>query len=195
MEVELIQATPNPLKLITDVASICYGREEATYPEKLLKHLNDLGHHSVFEHVYYTFKISGISTACLGQLTRHRHASYSVRSQRYCDESNFKAIVPNKIWDDKELRDKFYKTMETVGICYDELIEAGIKREDARSVLPRAVSTDLYMSMNLRELIHIYNLRTSSAAQEEIKKLATTMVGLVMYTHKDLQPLFKGEKE
>ena len=192
MQVELIQHTPNPLKLITDVASICYGKEEANYPERLLRHLNDLGHHSVFEHVYYTFKITGISTACLGQLTRHRHASFSVRSQRYCDESDANIIIPKAVQElgfnpEDAILDK---VME----YYQRMLDSGVKREDARFILPRGITTDLYMSMNLRELIHIYRLRTASAAQEEIRMLVLNMAMEVTYLYPELDILFKEEK-
>jgi thymidylate synthase (FAD) len=179
MKVELIQATTNPIKLIADIASICYGKEEANNPEKLVKNLNKLGHHSVFEHVWFTFKIEGISRACLAQLTRHRHASFTVRSQRYCEEGNFKAVVPDSIWNDKVLRDNYFNLMEMIGNHYDGLRESGIKREDARFVLPEATQTELYISLNLRELMHIYELRSTSNAQWEIRNLTNYMVSLI----------------
>lgn len=192
MKVELVQHTPNPLKLITDVASICYGKEEANYPERLLRHLNKLGHHSVFEHVYYTFKITGISTACLGQLTRHRHASFSVRSQRYCDESESEVIIPQAVLESGFDPQEFIidKIME----YYQRMLNSGIKREDARFILPRGVTTDLYMSCNLRELIHIWNLRVAPQAQEEIRNLVSYMVSEVTNLYPELRGLFEEEK-
>ncbi len=98
MKVKLIQATPDAGKMIADIASICYGREESKNPERLLRNLFKLGHGSTFEHIYYTFKIEGISRACLGQLTRHRHASFTVESQRYVkytDGINY--VIPETI--------------------------------------------------------------------------------------------------
>jgi len=190
MRVELVQHTNNPVKLLTDIASICYGKKEAKHPEKLLKHLVDSNHHSVLEHAFYTFKIEGISRACLGQLTRHRHASYTVRSQRYCDESEQKIIIP-------ESYDKMgfypYDLLEEIYMYYNRLIRSGIKKEDARMILPMATATDLYMSLNLRELIHIYKLRSHKSAQWEIRDLVNEMVKLVIEANPELEFIFKEE--
>lgn len=194
MKVELIQATPKAGKLIADISSICYGHEEAKNPEKLLGNLYKLGHHSTFEHIYYTFKIEGISRACLAQLTRHRHASYTVRSQRYCEESSFKATVPDSIWSDKVLRDNYFKLMEQISNHYDGLRENGIKREDARFILPQALATDLYMSCNLRELMHINKLRTAKNAQWEIRDLVNEMTMLVVENSPELSFIFEEGK-
>jgi thymidylate synthase (FAD) len=195
LKVKLVQATPNPVKLITDVASICYGNDEAKYPERLFKHLYESGHHSTFEHVYFTFKIEGISRACLAQLTRHRHASYSVRSQRYCDESETQVVVPDSVKEDKELLDIYtYQTNGRSKEVYDYLILKGVKKEDARFVLPQALLTDLYMSVNLRELIHINKLRTSKQAQWEIRDLVNEMTMLVVENTPELAFMFKEEE-
>lgn len=189
MKVKLVQATPNPLKLITDVASICYNKSEATFPLSLLKHLYNGGHHSTFEHVYFTFKIDGISRACLAQLTRHRHASYSVRSQRYCDEGDRNYIIPPKI-ESSEYKEEYHQMIMSIYDFYDKMLKNGIKKEDARSILGNSTSTDLYMSMNLRELIHVYKLRTHSSAQEEISNLIKEMVNLVLSESPEIKILF-----
>ena len=193
MNITLIQATPNPIKLITDVASICYGNDEAKYPDKLLIHLFKNGHHSTFEHVYFTFKIEDISRVCLAQLTRHRHASYSVRSQRYCDEGEQRYIIPNEILQ-SDVAEDYHNFIQEIYTFYEEIKSKGVKKEDARFILPQAITTDLYMSMNLRELIHIFKLRTSSQAQWEIRKLLNTMVTEVLNVNPELQILFKEEE-
>lgn len=191
MKVRLIQATPNAGKMITDIASICYGKEEAKNPEKLLRSLYKLGHRSTFEHVYYTFKIEGISRACLAQLTRHRHASYTVRSQRYCNESEQSFVIPKGIYEESHITLKYHEFMDAAKEFYDFLIENGVKREDARFVLPQATATDLYMSCNLRELIHIAKLRISKHAQWEIRELVREMVRLVVEHSPELEFMFK----
>ena len=193
MNITLVQATHNPIKLITDVASICYGNDEAKYPDKLLIHLFKNGHHSTFEHVYFTFKIEDISRVCLAQLTRHRHASYSVRSQRYCDEGEQRYIIPNEILQ-SDVAEDYHNFIQEIYNFYEEMKSKGVKKEDARFILPQAITTDLYMSMNLRELIHIFKLRTSSQAQWEIRKLLNTMVTEVLNVHPELQILFKEEE-
>lgn len=98
MHVELIQATPNPIETIAAIASICYDSNPKN-PLKLVEHLYKNGHHSVMEHIYFTFKIEGISRACSHQLVRHRHCSFTQRSQRYCSEEGFEYVTPPAIDD------------------------------------------------------------------------------------------------
>jgi len=179
MKVTLIQATSQPIKLIADIASICYGRKEAKNPKKLVKYLYDNGHHSVFEHVYFTFKIENISRACSHQLVRHRMCSFTQRSQRYCDESQNKWILPQEAIFDIALQDKFTDYMQQSQQAYQDLIDSGMSKEDARYILPNATSTDIYLSCNLRQLIHLAQERLCIKAQLEIRELLKSMVELV----------------
>lgn len=193
MKVELVQHTPNPVKLITDVASICYGRDEAKNPERLVRHLHELGHHSTFEHVYYTFKVEDISRACLAQLTRHRHASFSVRSQRYCEEDEQRIEMPVEIVTNTEARGYYIDSIQRAYEAYSNMREAGIKKEDARMVLPQASMTELYISFNLRELIHMFELRTSPQAQAEISLLLHKFADLAMEVSPEIKFIFEKE--
>ena len=174
MKVTLIHATPMPIKTISEIASICYDSIPKS-PVGLVKHLYQNGHHSVFEHVYFTFKIEGISRACSHQLVRHRHCSFTQRSQRYCDETDTEYITPDSITDHyiwgKDLANAFN------GYEYQKMV--GTPAEDARYILPNACATELYLSCNLRELIHIANERLCKRAQWEIRDLVKQMVSLV----------------
>lgn len=127
-------------------------------------------------YIYFTFKIEGISRACSHQLVRHRHCSFTQRSQRYCSEENFLATIPGTFEKAPQALDVVTEFMEhTVGI-YDGLIERGVPKEDARYILPNACETSLYLSCNLRELIHMSNERLCSKAQWEIRELVQQMV-------------------
>lgn len=173
MLVTLIQATPDPINTIAKIASICYDSDPKN-PLGLVKHLYRNGHHSVFEHVYFTFKIEGISRACSHQLVRHRHCSFTQRSQRYCSEDGFDFVTPPSI-DPKA----FAKDMEDFKDLYEDYQRSGVSNEDARFVLPNACETSLYLSCNLRELIHMCNERLCMRAQWEIRELVSRMVNLV----------------
>lgn len=173
MKVTLIQQTPNPIETITTIASICYDSDPKD-PMKLVKHLYRNGHHSVFEHIYFTFKIEGISRACSHQLVRHRHCSFTQRSQRYCDEDGFGYVMPDTV--NPML---FAADMTTLKFWYESHRERGVPNEDARYILPNACATELYLSCNLRELIHIANERLCTRAQWEIRDLVKQMVALV----------------
>ena len=174
MQVTLIQHTPNPIETIAQIASICYNSDPKN-PLGLVRHLYRNGHHSVFEHIYFTFKIEGISRACSHQLVRHRHCSFTQRSQRYCDETDAEYIIPDGI---KNI-DLWGADMANAFNGYEAQKLIGTPAEDARYILPNACATSLYLSCNLRELIHICNERLCSRAQWEIRDLVKEMVALV----------------
>ena len=179
MNVTLIQQTENPIGTIAKIASICYDSNPKN-PMGLVKHLYKNGHHSVFEHIYFTFKIEGISRACSHQLVRHRQASFTQRSQRYCSEDGFGYVKPTTIIEGSEEAALAYlEAIDQIKEGYDKLTELGIPNEDARFLLPNACHTELYMSCNLRELMHIANERLCSRAQWEIRELVQRMVDLV----------------
>ena len=170
MRVELIQATENPIEKIAKIASICYDSDPKN-ALGLVKHLYKNGHLSVMEHIYFTFKIEGISRACSHQLVRHRHCSFTQRSQRYCSEDGFKYVKPGTIGGLA-----FEIDMSSVQNWYEDYQNHGIPNEDARYILPNACATEMYLSCNLRELIHICNERLCSRAQWEIRELVKEMV-------------------
>ena len=179
MQVTLIQATPKPIETIAKIASICYDSDPKN-PLGLVKHLYRNGHHSVFEHIYFTFKIEGISRACSHQLVRHRHCSFTQRSQRYCSEDGFIVVIPPSI--DDEDGDRYYEYNDgllEIRTTHANLTNMGVPNEDARYILPNACETSLYLSCNLRELIHICNERLCKRAQWEIRDLVKQMVSLV----------------
>ena len=177
MTVTLIQATPDPIETIAKIASICYDSDPKN-PLGLVKHLYRNGHHSVFEHIYFTFKIEGISRACSHQLVRHRHCSFTQRSQRYCSEDGFSAVLPCSV--EEAGGDYDYGTvMNRIAEFYEECQKVGVPNEDARYILPNACMTSLYLSCNLRELIHMANERLCMRAQWEIRELMKQMVSLV----------------
>ena len=176
MKVTLVQATPNPVETIAQIASICYDSDPKD-PMKLVKHLYKGGHHSVFEHIYFTFKIEGISRACSHQLVRHRHCSFTQRSQRYCSEDGFSVIKPETI-ETIDAKGGYEKLMDCIHENYEEL-QFHVPNEDARYVLPNACTTSLYLSCNLRELIHMANERLCTRAQWEIRGLVAAMCCMV----------------
>ena len=173
MKATIIQETPNPIETIAQIASICYD-SDPTNPMALVKHLYSNGHHSVFEHIYFTFKIEGISRACSHQLVRHRHCSFTQRSQRYCSEDGFQFVTPPSVDDGL-----FWNEMTELQDWYEYHQNLGVPNEDARYILPNSCATSLYLSCNLRELIHMANERLCTRAQWEIRDLVRKMCQLV----------------
>ncbi len=187
-QVRLISKPQNMLKTIYTACRTCYSADSplniydcdsAQDEEKMLKLISRVvssGHYSTIEHIQVSFAISNISRACSHQLVRHRHMSFSQKSQRYVKEKGqFDYLTPDTIENNPELKQKFDDFMEKISEFYLELTSAGIPAEDARAVLPNAASTSMVASLNLRELIHLANLRLCTRAQKEIRILVKRM--------------------
>ncbi len=192
--VELIEHTPNPDKLIALSAKLCYsdsdimdlkegvdGKEQ----DKFIERIVGMNHFSPIEHASFTFGIEGVSRALLAQITRHRIASFSVKSQRYVGANeNFNYILPPSIEAlGEEAVEEFNSQMQTIGKWYEAWQEklGGNKEssnEDARFVLPNASETKMLVTMNARELIHFFTLRCCNRAQWEIREIAWQMLQL-----------------
>ncbi|HPZ44315.1 MAG TPA: FAD-dependent thymidylate synthase [Bacillota bacterium] len=218
MSVTLLRYTPDPQEIVAMGAKLCYSgadieslkygiesRDQAPFLERLL----DLGHLSPIEHASFTFGIEGVSRSLLAQITRHRIASFSVKSQRYvparpaartagkanpaapegredtAGEEVFGYIIPPRIEAlGPEAVRLFESQMRQIQTWYDEWVERLGKNgessyEDARFVLPNAAETKMLVTMNARELLHFFTLRCCNRAQWEIRALAREMLRLV----------------
>ena len=174
MNVSVIRATTSPMHSISEAAGMCYGKDDCN-PKRVERCLMN-GHTSVAEHVSATFRIEGISRSCLAQLTRHRMASFSVMSQRYCeiDSDDWYVIPPSVIEAGEEVG--FCAEMDKAAKAYRRLLAKGVKKEDARFLLPEATKTSLIMTINVRSLMNFLSLRLDKSAQWEIRELANAMV-------------------
>ncbi len=199
LKVTLLKHTPEPEKLIAAAARLCYSADDIeTIAEKMqrdgienfVEKLLDMGHMSPIEHICFTFGIEGVSRSLLAQITRHRIASFSVKSQRYVsemhDDTTFSYVIPPRIKDLGNEHIKVFKEqMKQMQKWYNDWIEVlGTEDnkgalEDARFVLPNAAETKIIMTMNARELYHFLNLRCCYRAQWEIRNLAWEMLKIV----------------
>ncbi|MDD4688146.1 MAG: FAD-dependent thymidylate synthase [Eubacteriales bacterium] len=202
MKVTLLSHTPDPERLVAAAARLCYSNktvdtlyEGMSHPEDMVKMLIDMGHESPLEHASFTFGVEGVSRALLAQLTRHRIASFSVKSQRYVDEAKLQVVTPPAIAENSEAKAMFDETTEYLRKKYIALrdilkqgyISEGMDEksaqkkalEDARFVLPNACETSLIMTMNVRSLFNFFSLRCCNRAQWEIRDLADEMLRLV----------------
>lgn len=184
MKVDLLHYTP--LEIAVEAIRTCYnsmsksdnlGEKDKSLIRKIIK----AGHDSTVEHIVYTWRIHGISRVTLAQLTRHRLASYSVQSHRYTTPTDY--VMPptvaqalKKLSEDEDfdIIDKDYFN-HLIWTMYDNLIDMGVPREDARYFLPQAVTTNLIMTINARSLRNFFKLRLDKHAQWEIRTLAENM--------------------
>lgn len=199
LNVSLIKYTSEPEEVVALAAKLCYSPldinvlKESLVPgelESFISKILSMGHLSTIEHVSFTFGIEGVSRALLAQITRHRIASFSVKSQRYVSETakneeTFNYIIPPRI---KELGEKYVnrynEQMKQIQLWYNEWYEIlGGKKtaaeEDARFILPNAAETKMILTMNARELYHFFKLRCCNRAQWEIRELAWQMLKAV----------------
>lgn len=186
LQVNLISKPEDILKTVYTACKTCYSAklpveiyDEAPDAEKMLsliKKVISSGHYSTIEHIQLSFAISNVSRACTHQLVRHRHMSFSQKSQRYVKEKGeFDYIIPKSIAASPELKEKFEDFMNKTADLYQDFINAEIPAEDARSILPNAAASSLVASLNLRELIHLANLRLCTRAQLEIRQMVKAM--------------------
>ena len=174
MKVELIGYTHKPLYVCAEAAAVCYNSEPDL---KIIKGCIRSGHQSVLEHCSFTFKVEGISRSCSHQLVRHRIASYSQQSQRYVTYDSVDWAVDGLEHDAVE---PTLLACADAMTAYKSMIDNGVKAENARAVLPNATPTTIYVTMNLRALMHFCNERMCSRAQAEIRNVAIGMRNEIM---------------
>lgn len=188
MDVRLLNYTQNPERAIAAAARLCYAPVGAAelmdeMPDeavrRVLKTIITSGHTSALEHASYTFAIDGVSRALTHQLVRHRLASYNQQSQRYvtyAEEPSF--VVPPAVAADPVALERFNAATSAAFDAYRELLDVGVPAEDARYLLPNAMETKIVVTMNIRELLHFFELRCCKRAQWEIRELALAMLEL-----------------
>lgn len=145
--------------------------------KRIIKRVTGYGHVSVIEHASFTFSIEGVSRVLTHQLIRHRIASYTQQSQRFVAYNTLeKYVTPPSILEHMEAKKIFDETLEKISETYQKLLKLGIKKEDARFILPNAAKTNIIVTMNARELRHFFNLRCCTRSQWEIREVAIEML-------------------
>lgn len=159
---------------------VCYKSEEKindNSAEKFIKNILKRGHESVIEHCSLTVKVvcdRGVSH----EIVRHRIASYSQESTRYCNYSSDKfsnelTLIKPCFWEENSAEYKHWKeVMELIEEKYNLLLAGGTKPQEARSILPNSLKTEIFITMNLREWRHFLKLRTSKAAHPQMREVA-----------------------
>jgi thymidylate synthase (FAD) len=187
MKIRLISHTDDPDRVCASAALSCYSEDPASKllavmdeekAKKAIAKIVGMGHLSVIEHANFTFSIEGVSRALTHQLVRHRIASYSQQSQRYVSMEEAEYIVPPSISSDKKAMARYEELMDSIWKTYSDLAET-VPKEDARYVLPNACNTNITLTMNARELWHLFSLRCCRRAQWEIRKMAWLMLAEV----------------
>lgn len=168
------------LRKIEKIGRVCYKSEiniTEESSEKFIGNIIKSGHESVIEHVSISVRVI-CDRGVTHEIVRHRIASYSQESTRYCNYSSDKfgnelTFIKPCFWGESDENYKTWeKSMLQIETDYIMLIENGAKPQEARSILPNSVKTEIVMTMNLREWRHFLKLRTSSAAHPQMREVA-----------------------
>lgn len=160
-----------------------------------LSNIISVRHGSVLEHSVWNFIITGVSRSFTHELVRHRAGfGYSQLSQRYVDESVADFVEPACIADDSELHEVWLTAVEHAREAYVKLVEGltrkfddveqktlrrKLARQAARSVLPNATETKIFVTANARSLRHFIELRANEHAETEIRVVASKILGIL----------------
>lgn len=172
------------LKQIEKAGRTAYKSEDKITQDSakdFVKMIGKRGHLSVFEHQVVTVRVicdRGVSH----EIVRHRLASYTQESTRYCNYSKGKfgneiTVIKPCFWNGDDEKYKVWKqTIEQIELAYNKLIELGASPQEARSILPNSLKTEIVMTMNLREWIHFFTLRTSKNAHPQMREIAAPIL-------------------
>jgi thymidylate synthase (FAD) len=196
-------------EVLTETAGrVCYmsfARPRPGGNAAYLAHIKEVGHGSVLEHAVWSFLITGVSRSLTHELVRHRAGwAYSQLSQRYVDESIAEYVEPDIIAADADLHTRWLEAIRAAHAAYVQLAELlheklndpafaarwlaepadrtarrKAARQAARSVLPNACETKIFVTANARALRHFLELRGSAAAEPEIRKLAGAILDIL----------------
>lgn len=166
---------------------VCYKSEDKITKDSANKFIQMLiknGHESVLEHEKVTVKFicdRGVSH----EIVRHRIASYSQESTRYCNYNKEKfgnelTLIRPCFWDEEQEQYKIWKdTMQKIEDSYNSLILLGTSPEEARSILPNSLKTEIVVTMNMREMRHFLKLRTSHRAHPQMREVACKLLRIL----------------
>lgn len=161
------------LRSIERAGRICYKSERETTFEECKKFIADrikAGHESILEHEKITVKFvcdRGVSH----ELVRHRLASYSQESTRYCKYGDGLTFIKPCFWDENSIEfQKWKELMSDIERLYIQMIHTGSTPQEARAILPNSLKTEVIMTANLREWRHILKLRTAPDAHPQMRE-------------------------
>lgn len=158
----------------------CYKSEDRITPDSARRFVATIlksGHESVIEHEKVTVRII-CDRGVTHEIVRHRIGSYSQESTRYCNYKSrgVQVIEPLFFVDDEEKYEIWLSAMASCEAAYNALIEVGASPQEARSVLPNSLKTEIVITYNLREWRHFFKLRCSKRAHPQMREIAIPLL-------------------
>ena len=172
------------LKKLELCGRVCYKSEDKITDESAVKFISNIikrGHESVLEHVSFSVRFI-CDRGVTHEMVRHRIASYSQESTRYCNYSKgqfngeITVIEPCFLVPGTEGYDMWYRACQMAEQYYFSMLDWGCSPQEARAVLPNSLKTELIMTANIREWRHFLKLRTSPAAHPQMREVANMLL-------------------
>ena len=181
MQVILTDHTVNPVNWIGHQAAICYDADTTTAKNiKRAMHCKEKGHLMTLRFAYATFNISGISRIASHQIVRVAHAGILQESQRYVEQSGIQWVQPPSLaLTPRHFQNEWRDYLNSGERLYKVGMQYGMKKEDARYILPQSCTTQLNMTGNFQMWRDLLNNRTKPAAQWEVREVAQEMQRLL----------------
>lgn len=180
MKVSLIDHSKHGEETIAQSAGLCYGKpnKDVTRIQRLKEHK----HLATMRFAHVVLKVEDISIACHGQIVRSKHLDFLVESKRYVDASNRGFVMPEVSEEATTIINESYLSSLN---SYTRLLELGVAKEDARSILPMNTMTSMYIAGNLQAWIDFLKLRVDTHAQKEVREVAIKAWAILI----DIYPL------
>ncbi|MBQ9411507.1 MAG: FAD-dependent thymidylate synthase [Oscillospiraceae bacterium] len=172
------------VRRIEAIGRVCYKSEGKITEDSYRKFLSGIiarGHESVIEHEKVTVRLI-CDRGVTHELVRHRLASYSQESTRYCNYTQDRfggelTFIRPFFWDTDSEKYRIWKeAMEAAERSYFRLIELGATPQEARSILPNSLKTEIVVTMDLREWRHFFSLRCAASAHPQIRQVAIPLL-------------------
>lgn len=166
---------------IERIGRVCYKSEDKITDESAVPFVHMIlkrGHESVIEHASMTVRFI-VDRGVSHELVRHRLAAFSQESTRYCNygKSGEVTFILPCFWGEDDRRMKLWGgAMGQAEAHYLELLRLGTQPQEARSVLPNSLKTEIVMTCNLREWRHVFRLRTSKAAHPQMREVMVPLL-------------------
>lgn len=168
----------NPLRTLEWIGRTAWKSEDKMTEDsapRFIAMILDKQHESVIEHVSATVKFV-VDRGVSHEIVRHRIASYTQESTRYCNYKRKGVVFIKPPFETKEAEDLWYKAMGVAEAIYLQMIDSGVKPQIARSVLPNSLKTELVMTANLRSWRNFFRLRTAKGAHPQLREVAVPLL-------------------
>lgn len=185
------------MKNLERASRTCYRSEDKITEESyktLLKNCINRGHESILEHEKITIRMT-CDIGVYKDLTRHRHASFSIESTRYCNygkdkfDNQIKFIEPVNIEKNTKLYEEWQKTCEEIEKHYIKMVNLGATPDQMRMILPHSTAAEVTMTANIREWKHVLSLRCTKHAHPAVEQV---MIPLLLHLKKNMPEIFES---